>query len=41
MAILEAKDVSMYFGELAALDGIHLSVEEGEILGLIGPNGAG
>ena len=41
MTILEAKDVSMYFGELVALDGIHLSVEEGEILGLIGPNGAG
>ena len=41
MAILEAKDVSMFFGELAALDGIDLSVEENEILGLIGPNGAG
>jgi branched-chain amino acid transport system ATP-binding protein len=41
MAILQAKDVSMHFGELVALDGIHLSVEEGEILGLIGPNGAG
>ncbi len=41
MAILEAKDVSMYFGELAALEGIDLSLQEGEILGLIGPNGAG
>ena len=41
MAILEMKNVSMYFGELAALENINLSVEKGEILGLIGPNGAG
>jgi branched-chain amino acid transport system ATP-binding protein len=41
MAMLEAKNVSMHFGELAALQGINLSVEKGEILGLIGPNGAG
>jgi branched-chain amino acid transport system ATP-binding protein len=41
MAMLEAKNVSMYFGELAALQNINLSVEKGEILGLIGPNGAG
>jgi branched-chain amino acid transport system ATP-binding protein len=41
MAILEAKNVSMHFGELAALQNINLSVEKGEILGLIGPNGAG
>ncbi len=41
MAVLEAKNVSMYFGELTALKDIHLSVDEGEILGLIGPNGAG
>ena len=41
MAILEARNVSMHFGELAALQNINLSVEKGEILGLIGPNGAG
>lgn len=41
MAILETKNVSMHFGELAALEDINLSVEPGEILGLIGPNGAG
>ena len=29
------------FGELAALDGIDLQVEEGTIFGLLGPNGAG
>ena len=41
MAILKTKDLGMHFGELKALDGIHLSVNAGEILGLIGPNGAG
>ena len=29
------------FGDLAALDGIDLQVEEGTIFGLLGPNGAG
>ena len=41
MPILEVKNLSMHFGELAALEDINLSVEKGEILGLIGPNGAG
>ena len=41
MAILETKQISVYFGKMAALLDISLSVEEGEILGLIGPNGAG
>ncbi len=41
MAMLETQNLSMQFGELAALQNISLSVEKGEILGLIGPNGAG
>lgn len=41
MPILEVKTLSRYFGGLAALDGLNLSVEEGEIRGIIGPNGAG
>lgn len=41
MALLELKKVTKLFGKLAALDGIDLSVEEGEILGIVGPNGSG
>jgi ABC-type branched-subunit amino acid transport system ATPase component len=41
MPALEARDLSKWFGGLAALDGLDLAVGSGEILGLIGPNGAG
>jgi branched-chain amino acid transport system ATP-binding protein len=39
--VLETNDVSIRFGGLNALDGVDLSLREGEILGVIGPNGAG
>jgi branched-chain amino acid transport system ATP-binding protein len=39
--LLEAEEVSMRFGGLLAVDGVSMSVREGEIVGLIGPNGAG
>jgi branched-chain amino acid transport system ATP-binding protein len=41
VVILEVKDVSKYFGGLAALKNINLAIQEGEIRGIIGPNGAG
>jgi branched-chain amino acid transport system ATP-binding protein len=41
MALLEAHNLTKYFGGLAAVNRVDLSVEEGEIVGLIGPNGAG
>ncbi len=41
MTLLEGKDVTKYFGALAAVNAVHFSVEKGEILGMIGPNGAG
>ena len=41
MALLELKDVHTYYGAIHALRGISLSIEEGEIVTLIGSNGAG
>src|SRR3954471_1163533 len=41
MALLELKDVFTYYGNIEALKGITLDVEEGEIVTLIGSNGAG
>ncbi len=41
MAILEGRNLTKYFGALAAVNSVDFSVEKGEILGMIGPNGAG
>lgn len=38
---LEGHDLKVAFGGLKAVDGVSLSVAQGEVLGLIGPNGAG
>ena len=39
--LLCCDDLSVRFGGLVALDGVHLSAATGQITGLIGPNGAG
>jgi len=41
MSILEVKQVYKYFGGVKANEDISLSVEQGSIVGLIGPNGSG
>lgn len=41
MALLEVKDLSVYYGVICALKGISFEVNEGEIVSLIGANGAG
>ena len=41
MAILEAHAVTKRFGGLAAVSGVSFALQDGEILGLIGPNGSG
>jgi branched-chain amino acid transport system permease protein len=40
-ALLAVRDVSRYFGGLAAVEGLEFDVRRGQITGLIGPNGAG
>ena len=40
-AAVEVRDVARSFGRVQALDGIDLSVPQGEFFGLLGPNGAG
>jgi len=41
MALLEVENVHSYYGNIHALKGISLSIDEGEIVTLIGANGAG
>lgn len=41
MAMLEVKDLNVYYGVICALKGISFEVNEGEIVSLIGANGAG
>jgi len=41
MALLELENIHSYYGHIHALKGISLVVEEGEIVTLIGANGAG
>ncbi len=41
MAMLEVKDINVYYGAIHAIKGISLSVDAGEIVTLIGANGAG
>jgi branched-chain amino acid transport system ATP-binding protein len=41
VAVLEIKDVTKSFGGLMAINHLSLELNEGEILGIIGPNGSG
>ncbi len=41
MALLELRDVHTYYGNIHALKGISMTIEAGEIVTLIGANGAG
>ena len=41
MAIIETRALIKTYGRIAAVQGIDLDIEKGEIFGLLGPNGAG
>ncbi len=41
MAMLEVKDLQVYYGMIQAIKGISFEVNEGEVIALIGANGAG
>ncbi len=41
MAMLEIKDIEVYYGVVQAIKGISFEVNEGEVIALIGANGAG
>ncbi len=41
MKIVEIENLVKRYGDLVALDHLNLSIEEGEVFGLLGPNGSG
>ena len=41
MAMLEVKDLHVYYGMIQAIKGISFEVNQGETIALIGANGAG
>ncbi|MEX2128263.1 MAG: ABC transporter ATP-binding protein [Xanthobacteraceae bacterium] len=41
MAILEVKDIHTYYGDAYVLQGLSLTLDQGQILGLLGRNGVG
>ena len=41
MSVLEMNNIQKHFGDLEVLKDISLSVEKGEVLGIIGPSGSG
>jgi len=41
MPAIEVRDLKKHYGATKAVDGISLTVEQGEVFGMLGPNGAG
>jgi ABC-2 type transport system ATP-binding protein len=41
MDVIRTEDLTKYYGKVRALEGLNLTVTEGEVFGYLGPNGAG
>ena len=41
MAAIEVQGLRKVYGDVAAVDGLDLTIEEGDVVALLGPNGAG
>jgi ABC-2 type transport system ATP-binding protein len=41
VGVIEIENLSRKFGDVTAVDGLTLTIAEGEVFGLLGPNGAG
>jgi branched-chain amino acid transport system ATP-binding protein len=41
VSLLEARDVTTFYGTFCALDGVTLAIDPGQFVSIIGPNGAG
>ena len=41
MSVIEVENLRKHFGDVKAVDGISFKVQQGEIFGFLGPNGAG
>ena len=41
MTLIEARDVTRFYGDYCALAGVSLVIGDGEFVSIIGPNGAG
>ncbi len=41
MALLEVEGLDLYYGDAQALDGVSIAADEGEIVAIVGSNGAG
>ena len=39
--VIQASDLTKFYGQILAVDHINFEVEKGEIFGFLGPNGAG
>jgi ABC-2 type transport system ATP-binding protein len=39
--VVETRDLTKRFGDLLAVDGLNLTIRQGEMFGLVGPDGAG